>query len=535
MSKITPLSEVSDYSKMLAYYEENKHKDWQEWLSFDTVFEKPGKQGVVGLFKLKGKEEKDKKYVFKISQYINYLIYHEYVVMKGLNDLAAFCPHFCKSIGNIVCRVDPKTQKGENPFNTQSKYTIKKEALLCEYIDKSCKFYNYIRAPDRISEDVLYSSVKQVLLGIAIAQRKKRFAHYDLHSFNVMMRKCNRDVVFLYALDDDNQFVIPTYGHYPVIIDFGFSYISDMDDGPLWASMGHTDVGFMSDRFDWVADPKLFLVTVSGEIKEKRNSKRARKLRRVVRNLFGPLNIDWSSGWDEGEDKAAADFVMEMLEDYNPGSSLFEEYEHYCIDLLQSMIILPLEEQDYSEIHKSYEVFVKEFLTIENQISSPFYLLYILKGIVDAARFVRAGYMIQETRLDAIRTFRNKVSERVNEVANFCKLDSLHYEKMLCSLIIFSRCVEGVLHDVTATRMAEKEKEYEKLPLKSTEQIYGAIEANLPDDYVFNKNTNVFVFDANKENCDIYKVPDDQLEIVNEIHPMARGTYIYDLYKRKAE
>lgn len=534
-TKITPLNNISEYSELLTYYQENKHKDWQEWLSFDTVFEKPSKQGVVGLFKLKGKEQEDKKYVFKISQYINYLIQHEYVVMKGLNDLGSFCPHFCKCIGNIICKVDPKTQKGKNPFDTQSKYTIDKETLLSEYIDKSCKLYNYIRANDRISEDVLYSTIKQVLLGISIAQKKKKFAHYDLHSFNVMMKKCNKDVVFLYVLDKDNQFAIPTYGHYPVIIDFGFSYISDMEDGPLWASMGHTDVGFMSDRFDWVADPKLFLVTVSGEIKEKRNSKRARKLRRVVRNIFGPLNIDWLSGWDEEEDKSAADFVMEMLEDYNPGSSLFEEYEHYCIDLLQSMIILPLEEQDYSDIHKSYGVFVKEFLVIENQISSPFYLLYILKGIVDAARFVRAAYMRQNTRIDAIRTFRNKVSQRVNEVANFCKLDSLHYERMLCSLIIFSTCAEGLLHDVIKTRMSEKEKEYKKLPLQSIEQIYGAIEANLPDDYVFTKNSNVFVFDAINENSDIFKIPNDQLEIVNEIHPMARGTYIYDLYKQKAE
>ena len=62
------------------------------------------------------------------------------------------------------------------------------------------------------------------------------------------------------------QHYIPTNGHYPVIIDFGFSYINDMKDGPLWPSMAHTCVGFMSDRFDWVADPKLFLVTVSGEI-----------------------------------------------------------------------------------------------------------------------------------------------------------------------------------------------------------------------------------------------------------------------------
>lgn len=529
MSKITPLSEVSGYSELIAYYEENKDRPWSEWLSFDTIFDKPGKQGIVGLMEMK-KEDCERKLVFKISQYINYLIHHESVVMKGLNELAPYCPHFCKSIGEIICKVDPRCKKDGDPFNVDAKYPIEKEALLCEFIDKSCKFYNYIRAVDRISEDVLYSSIKQVLMAISVAQRKKQFAHYDLHSFNVMMRKCNKDVVFLYALDEENQFAVPTYGHYPIIIDFGFSYISDMEDGPLWPSMGHTDVGFMSDRFDWVADPKLFLVTVSGEIKDKRRSKRARKLRRVVRNMFHPLTIDWSSGWDDEEDQGAADYVNELIQEYNPGSTIFEDYDHYCIDLIQSLIILPLEEQDYSEIHKSYVTFVKEFMKIENQIASPFYNLYILKGIADAARFVHAAYMRQETRLDSIRTFRQRVAARIQEVANFCTLDSIHYEKMLCSLLIFSRCTEGVLHDVIATRMAEKQRSYDKLQLKSVEQMYAGIEANIPDEYIYNENTTVFILDAHKETCGMYKIPDNLLDTVNDTHPMTRGTYIYDLY-----
>jgi hypothetical protein len=534
MSKITPLSEVSGYSELLTYYEENKDSDWQNWLSFDTVFDKPGKQGLVGLLTLKNKKSGKRKYVFKISQYINYLIHHESTVMKGLNTLSPYCPHFCKSVGSILCKVDPRSKKEGNPFNTKAKHPIQKETLLCEFIDKSCKFYNYIRAVDRISEDVLYSTIKQVLLAIVIAQKKKQFAHYDLHSFNIMMRKCNKDVVFLYVLDDENQFAVPTHGHYPVIIDFGFSYISDMEDGPLWASLAHTDVGFMSDRFDWVADPKLFLVTVSGEIKEKRNSKRSRKLRRVVRNLFNPLNIDWSSGWDEDVEQGAADYITEMLEEYNPGSTLFDEYEHYCVDLVQSMIILPLEKQDYSDIHKSYIVFVKEWMKVENQIYAPFYNLYILKGVMDAARYVRAAYIRETTRIGAIRTFRHKIHERVNEVANFCKLDGLHYERMLCSLLILSKCMEGVLYDVITARMAEKQRDYDKLPLQSTEQIYAAIQTNIPDEYTYNKDTTIFVFDSVKENTGYLNLNEEQTGIINEIHPLCQGTSMYDIYLGRA-
>ena len=534
MSTISCLNFGNGYNELVSYYEKNKNRSLKDWLSFDTVFDKPGKQGVVGLFNSEGKEDSSKeksKYIFKLSQYINYLIHHESVVMKGLNELSPYCPHFCRSFGTLLCSTDPRSGKKGNPFSTKAEYPIKKEVLLCEFIDKSCKFYNYIRAVDRIKEDVLYSSVKQVLMALAIAQKKKQFAHYDLHSFNVMMRKCSRDVVFLYALDDENQFVIPTHGHYPVIIDFGFSYINDMCDGPLWPSMAHTCVGFMSDRFDWVADPKLFLVTVSGEIKEKRNTKKSRKFRRIVRNLFNPLDIDWGSGWDEGDEYGASDYVLKMLDGEAKGKSkLFEDYDHYCIDILQTLIIIPLEKQNYSNIHKSYKSMIEEFSKIENQITSPFYNLYILKGITDAARFVRAAYLNKETRLDSIRTFRHQVQERVTEVAGFCKLDKIHFEKLLCSLLVFSRCVEGVLYDSMEARMAEKHREYKKLPLQSVEQIYASIEANLPDDYIYTEKTVVCIIDSHKEKSEIWNIPNDQLYIVNELHPMARGTFLYDLY-----
>ena len=306
-----------------------------------------------------------------------------------------------------------------------------------------------------------------------------------------------------------------------------------MEDGPLWPSMAHTDIGFTSDRFDWVSDPKLFLVTVSSEIKNKRNSKRSRIFRKVVKNMFYPLNIDWSSGWDEGEEQGASDYVTEMIKDYNPGSILFDKYEHYCIDLLQSMIILPLEEQDYSNIHKSYEVFVKEWMKVENQISSPYYNLYILKGVIDSARVVRAAYTCQSTRLDAIRTFRHSLYDKVKQVADFCKLDGISYEKMLCSLIVFSRCMEGVLYDVMTARMAEKKREYKKLPLQTIEQVYAGIEVNLPDKYKYTSKSTILILDSYEETTiKTYKIPEEEIKNINENHPLTRGTYIYDLYKK---
>jgi hypothetical protein len=535
--KHSPLSEITGFSSLVEYYEKHKDKSWMEWLEFDQTFKKPGKQGLVGL--LRPSEEvlspmgKPLKFVFKISQYINYLVQHEYTVMKGLNEISPYCPHFCKVVGTVLCEIDPTSRKQGNPFQITTKHPIEKEILLTEYVENSSKLYNYIKS-DNVSENVIYSAIKQVLMGIAIAQKKKRFTHYDLHSYNIMMKKCNKDVVFLYVLDDENQFCVPTHGHYPVIIDFGFSYIEDLDDGPAWPSMAHTDVGFMSDRFDPIADPKLFLVTVATEMRQFRNNKKSNKFRRIVKNMFGKLKIDWESGWDNVEEKGASDFATEMLAGHSQHSNLFDNYDHYCIDIIQSLIILPMEEQKYTNIDQSYKAFLNEFVKIEREIGNPFYNLYILKGIVDVAREVRVDYLHKgSSRNKAIKYFRKSIYERVRCVANYCIPKGIKFENMLCALLCLSRNIEGIMYDVIESRMKEKEANYARLPLQTTEQIYGAIEANIPDKYEFNENTTVFVMNCITEDCSRLKLTHAQIMEVNDSHALGKGSFLYSLYKNE--
>ena len=520
---------TKQYSELVKYYNLNKDKKWDEWLEHDKTFKKPGKQGLVGLLKLKD-DNSELRYVFKISQYINYLTEHESSIMIGLNELAEFCPHFCKFVGNISCPLDPNNRKGGNPFNINCKYPIEKNIILTEYISDSYKFYDYIKSND-IHEDILYSTIKQVLMGISIAQKVKKFSHYDLHSLNIMMRKCDTDVVCLYVFDDDNQFCVPTLGHYPVIIDFGFSYIENLENNPLWPSMCHTDVGFMSNQFDPIADPKLFLVAVSNDIKEHRKTKKSKILRKIVHNLFDKLDIDWEAGWDNTDDQGASYYVLEMLQEYNNQSELFKDYDHYCIDLLQSLIILPLEEQDYSEIDKAYSAFLKQWMEIENEVSNPFYSLYILKGIIDATREVRSDYIDKKTREQAINHFRKAVHAVIAKVTKFCRLKNIHFEKLLCSLIMLARNIEGVLYDIITVRMRKKNKQYSKLPLQNIQQIYGAIDVNINDNYVYNKDTVVCIFDVVKRITTEYKIPESYLSSINKAYPITRGALIYDLYK----
>jgi len=504
-----------NYNEILLYINSNTDRDWNDWLEFDTIFNKPGKQGFVGLFRLK-EDAQNRRVIFKISQYMDNLIKHESVIMNGLNDVGDYCQNFCRFYKTIKMQVNPKVTKKDNPFLITHKYPVETDVLLCEYLENSYKFYNYIRASsDRINENMLYSICKQVLLSISISQKKKKFTHYDLHSFNVMCKKCDDDEVFLYITGKKSRYCVPSYGFYPIIIDFGFSYIEDMEDNILWTSLSNTNIGFISDRYDNITDSKLFLVTVSNEIKNKRNTKKSAKFVNLIKNIFKPLDIDWDCGWDNVSDCGASDHIVDMISNRCKESIIFSEYRNYCIDMFHSLIILPLEKHSYTDLKDNFTVFLKEWVKIENEISSPYYNLYILFGIIESVREVRADYINNSSKNDAIKKFTILVNEKIFKVTKFCNPKNIHYEKMLCSLIILSKNMEGFLHEIINERVTEKYEEYDKMDLKNVDDIFKSVDKNIVSSYTYNKNTKITVFDSVKKLSCYFTITDDDIKILN--------------------
>ena len=525
MSVISKNKEL--YLNLLQKYQENRNNSIDSWLIFEGIFNRQGKQGITGTLSLK--EDPKNLLVFKLSQYINHMAIHESLIMKGLNDLSKYCPHFCRSYGTIVCQIDPKIKKEGNPFEIVDKYPVDKEVLLFEYIP-GYKFLNHIKS-EETSDYVIYSIIKQIMLSIIIAQRDKKFSHYDLHSNNIILRKCPTDMILVYIIDEDNQFCIPTYGYIAVIIDYGFSYINDMEDEPFWNTMAHTDVGFMIDRFDWVSDPKLFLISVACDLKLYRNNKQSRKFRTIVRNIFDCLDLDWESGWDNYDGLSAADEVNDMLKDFNPGSETFREFNHFGIDLIQSLIILPMEPQKYKNIHLCYEAFLKEFMKIEVEINSGFYNLYILKKMVDLARDIRPDYLNEKTRSQAIKNFSEGILDAVYSIAKFCHPRKVNYETLLCSLLLLGRSVEGMLYDLMKIRMAEKEIQYKKLPVQNIMEIFAAIEVSFPSNYEFNETSEVTVLDSVNKTTKNLQLSNQNVIELNNLDPSACGMFLYDRFR----
>ena len=496
-------------------------------IKFIKKFSAQGKQGVTGLIKILNLND---EFVYKSSQYINFLGRHEYKLMKSLEDLSEFCPHFCKALKMFTCKVHPEFVKQDNIFRKNCKYPIKTDLVIQEYISSN-KLYDSIKN-HKMSEIELFSIVKQLLLCLSISQREKQFSHYDLHSGNILIRKCHPDDVFLYILDDNNYFCVPTHGYFPVIIDFGFSYCKDLIEQPIYSSLAHTNVGFMTNQFDPIADPKLLLISVSDELRRNYTSKSVNTFRNIVRNIFEPLNIDWECGWDNYNKPGASDYIIKSIKKIKHDSYLFRKFPHYCIDTLQSMITLPLKKKDTSQIEIAYKTLVTEFYKIESQLSKSVHHLYILKEMVKIARKLEKKYL--KNVENAVKKFKRHVYSVLSEISSYCRPKNVDFDKLLCSLYVFSNCSEGILYDRIEIKNKSKDFEYSQLELNTPEKIYGAFEVNLKSEYVFNEKSKVYVFDCVNKNRDyIDNISNEWLEVINETHPIMRGSVLYDYYTEK--
>lgn len=515
-------SENSAFATLVNLIKTNREKPIMKWLTLTKIFKK-GKQGIVGLLKTKDGIQ----VVFKISLYINYLGEHENVVATEINKLHPFSIHFGRTAGIIQCKIDPRYRTVSNPFIIKAKYPLTCDVIMYEYIEKSFKLYNHIRK-QRLPENNVLSVVKQVLHAIETAQNKVDFVHYDLHSNNIMLRKCDPNLVVLYVSDPTTVHYVPTYGKYPVIIDYGYSFVNTMVGAPAWPSMSFTGVGFTSDRFDWVADPRLFLLTISHDLEShKYESTFVKRFVRVVQNMFSGMKVELDSGWDL-DTTNACQYVVDMLNGYTIDSYLFYQYHTFCVDMIQTLVDLPFVEQDYSNIVEPFSAFIKEWVKIEAENTSPFYNMYVLKKIVDSARSIKVLYADPTTRETAVRQFINDTHVALSEVSQFCQPKGVNYELLLCSMFLYARGISGIFYDVMSAKMTRKNNQRAKLPVQSVSDIIDAIETNFPDDYMFTKDTTILIQNAFDETIKMVSVDtEERADRINQYPSSKRALYIY--------
>lgn len=483
-----------------------------------------GKQGITGLAQVDGVVV-----VYKISQYMNYLTHHEYTVLEGLNQLLPCCPHFCKVYSNNELPIHPNfREENQDPFE-HSERPVMLNVLFMEYIPQSISLLHLIEQPT-VSMNQIISIMKQTLLAVVLSQRKKQFVHYDLHSMNILVRGTSLTAVSLYIVDEDNVFCVPTYGHSPVIIDHGFSSSADMNGHPSYISLAYTDAGYLSPAFDPVADAKILLISMADDLKQERpDDPLTRVFRNIVKNVFRSLSIDWNSGWDKTDEMPIIDQLFEYIENVNEPCKLFEKYPHFCMDILQSLIILPLQprlEGTLRELRKSYRVLVQEFVKIETELANLFYSLYIFRKIIDIARDLYELYSNPSTAAEAVTQFRRRVITEVAKVAQFCTLKSVDFEKLLCALYVFREQLEFQLFHRLRALMKSKFKAYSEMHVQRLEHMYMLFDVNFPEPYHFSENCEVTVYNSLTNEQTHYTVSLEDAEKLNELPSFRWGSYL---------
>jgi hypothetical protein len=514
------------------YFQENLQNEYQtlpDFLDFHSSFPKSGKQGILGLL---SNTENGRKYVYKISQYLNFVVEQEHTVMEGLNGLRDFCPHFCKTLGRFKTNVSDSYRNTDNPFDIE-KDSVLTSVLLMENIEGGRKLYRYIKN-NSITPEICMSIVKQVLIADIIAGELTKFSHYDLHSNNVLVKKCPVNSVFFYILDENRTYLVPTYGYYPIIIDFGFSYNKNCDSKPLYGALAHTDIGFMPSVYDQHSDPKLFLTSVSNEMKKYKKSDVSNNFRDLITNIYKNCNVDLECGWDDREGTSISDSLLKRMSGQFKRSKFFKNQGHHIVDILQTLVDLPLTHRNTKDnIDDLAGILVTEFYKIEREIGNDFYNMYILKNIVENCVKYRMSYLNKDTRDAAVLSFRQDTLKVIDSLVNFCN-PKVNWEKLLCCLLCLSKCIENLCYEKLKKLMSTKKSDYNKMLLKNTSEIYEAIEANIPSHFFFDENTVVYVWNCVEQRS--YKIKLGAQKIVDELndtHPFERGMLLYEYLTTK--
>ena len=238
-------------------------------LEIDKIFSS-GSQGVCGLVTVSVVKDKNPiKMVFKVSQYIDYIVEHEYKAMKLLEKIYSYCPHYSLAYSVYRANTDAKINEDENPFVVKSKYPIRRSFILEEFIDGPS--LKHIMNSGAINKNRFNSTVKQVLASINISGSKLGFSHYDLHSSNILVEKCRDDDVNFYIFEGSKEYagmLVPTFGVKPKIIDMGFAYAKGMEGTDVNVDLSNSDRGYFCDRYSWLTDYKVFLVSLFCDLKD---------------------------------------------------------------------------------------------------------------------------------------------------------------------------------------------------------------------------------------------------------------------------
>lgn len=512
------------------YFEKNMERDWDKWLTLppeEKQKDLSGKQGFVGV--LQHPHNKAMTCIYKISKTDDNLVEHEYKILKGLEPLTAYTPHFHKAYGLIpfFCNV----HYGDRPLEVDPySKVIQRTMLLMQQLQTKYDLNDMIQ-DDKVKDDCIINIMKQIILILYMVQ-EYRFTHYDLHTENILIRTCNPNLHLLYLLDDTTEVLTPTFGFIPNIIDFGFSFC-DVEDNDLTCTLVHTQYGFTSARFDPLADIKLFLITTVDDIAgEKVRKGISKKLQNIVRNIFGGMNVRWRSGWDISKISNPVDVLRKRLESSVQDSVLFSKSDLW-VDTIQELIDLPLGKIPYDNLESSCRTFIAEFAHFEERVISKTLLNYIFKLLVRNIKSYRGSFLKGgDEAAWAVAELKKNFLDDYNLIINY-HLPKINYEKLFHSILEFAGCIEGLFYDLLAQRYAEKDAQYEIMRVRELLEFYKVLDMNFPykNQKTLSLKSNIMVIDHIRKMNKQLTLTKEHMHVLEKLNPEQSARYLRSMYE----
>jgi len=359
---------------------EDIKQNFNNW-EFNNVFERKGVAAVCGTLKRKFNNEYP-EIVYKVSAFHDRICEHEEMILTKLNELKQYTPHFVglydskvMSITNKfiddnakhICKCEncksDKNKHEKHTLFTQTQHINQKRdrtVLFLEYVSNIHLKHALRSNDDQLSTAQLIMSLAAIHQGI----EHSNLCHYDLHIDNILLKECEQDSYFAYRFKNGKMLLTPTRGYYPVIIDYGTSYIDDYVN-PSKKNKCRTSVinsynGLQPILFDKLVDSHQLIISSMFELEKVSDA--FRHISTKIMEHFASITILREQGWKKMPFDIF-DLIIDKIEKYEPSVEddypIMQTKQSELIDLLTLSITLPFKPMTNEEkifLFKKYNI-----------------------------------------------------------------------------------------------------------------------------------------------------------------------------------
>jgi hypothetical protein len=269
-----------------------------------------------------------RKSILKIGT--SHTIQHEYDVLNMLKrSWTCILPHFQLeyklSLVYVDTMINQSTDKGSitsYPTQTNTPHLTLISPKLTGIPLTEC-------TPPQIASIILQLVLVSSLLNISYG-----YTHYDMHLNNIIIQPTTPDLM-LVVFDDDNQFIVPTMGVHPVLIDHEHAYINECESE---GSSGLSTYGITP----WKQNPYFDFARIMSDAHKHMDDIMKRDIKTILMNIFGSqINEDGLMDTGDSINSMCVDKIVEILE-FEEDNAFTEDPELF-VDCLLSLQNEPTE------------------------------------------------------------------------------------------------------------------------------------------------------------------------------------------------